>query len=272
MLAAGLSCLMIGNAWAEREYERDGQSAQTQRSAAERTAADQQGQPYTANFRGSQATGQNDQVKQYFAKCLLKQNESEVEIAQIAQQQAQNPEVKQFAQMLVEDHRQLIQKLKPLAGAQGAQSSTSTSLGNQTQTDAQRQASDTTRLPGSSGAGQPNRNVNQNTTSGQQDSALTEVAQIQEQIADRCTQALREELQQKQGAEFDKCFVGAQVGGHMHMLAELEVLEQQGPDQVKQIAQQARPKVQQHLDQAKQLMEQLEGANPTAERQSRTQR
>jgi predicted outer membrane protein len=283
LLAAGLSCLMIGNAWAEREvegeYAREGQSAQSQQSTAERAATEQQGQQYTAQFRGTQpAAESNKEVEQYFATCLLKQNEAEVEIAQFAQQQTQNPEVKQFAQMLVQDHRQLIQKLQPLAGQHGARSN-APSLGAQSQTDAQRQASDTTRLPGASAAGQPNRNVNQNLTgiheAGQPNAALHEVAQIQEKIGERCVQALREELQQKEGAEFDKCFVGSQVSGHMHMLAELEVLEQQGPDQVKQIAQQARPKVQQHLEHAKQLMKQLESSSPTsqAERQpSRTQR
>jgi hypothetical protein len=60
------------------------------------------------------------------------------------------------------------------------------------------------------------------------------------------------------------------------MLAALEVIEQQGPDQLRQIAQQAQPTVEQHLQHAKQLMKQLEGASPSrsqAERQpSRTQR
>jgi len=65
---------------------------------------------------------------------------------------------------------------------------------------------------------------------------------------------------------------------HIHALAALEVLGQQSQGQLAQVAQQARPKVQQHLDHAKQLMKQLDqqsgGSNDSqAERSSsRTQR
>jgi predicted outer membrane protein len=102
-------------------------------------------------------------------------------------------------------------------------------------------------------------------------SAVNELMSIEKQIAQRCLQNAKEEMQQKQGAEFDKAYIGSQIGGHMEMLAALQVLEQQGPDQVKQIAQQAQPTVQKHLDQAKQLMQQLEGASgsTTGERAAR---
>lgn len=279
VLAAGLSCLTIGNAWAEqeteREYQRAGQQAAEQ---ADRTL--QQGQPHTAQFRGNQpSAGQSDQVTKYFASCMLAKNQAEVEIGQFAQQEAQNPEVKQFAQKMVQDHNQLIQKLRPLAGTQGTQSHTSPALGTQRQIDAQGQASDTTRLPGSPGAGQPegdtHRSLTADRTAGQQNAALHEIAQIEKQIVEQCKQALREELQQKQGVEFDKCYIGSQVAGHMQMLAALEVLEQQGPNELQQIAQQASSTVEQHLQHAKQLMKQLEGGSSAsqAERQpSRTQR
>jgi predicted outer membrane protein len=190
----------------------------------------------------------------------LAKNEAEVEFGEMAQRQAQNPQLKQFAQTMVQDHRQLVQQLQPLAGAprETTRASASTSAAATSQIDAQRQA-------------QRGQAVGQN-------EALNQRASIERQIGERCKEALREELQQKQGAEFDKCYIGSQVAGHMQMLAALEVLEQQGPDQINQIAQQARPKVQQHLEHAKQLMKQLEGtaaASTTnqAERQSsRTQR
>lgn len=293
LATAGLACLVTGIAWAEqeseREYAREGSAAQA-RTNAERSTP--QGQQYTAQFRGTQATaGQNDEVARFLAGCLLAKNQCEVELGQLAQQQAQNPEVKQFAQKMVQDHQQLVQKLQPLAGGQGGYSPTSPTQGTSSQFDAQRQTSDTTRLPGSPGAASQtpgardiarneDLNANQSLTgeraAGKQNPALHELAQIEKQIAERHKEAVREELQQKQGAEFDKCYVGAMIGSHMHALAALEVIEQQGPEQLRQIAQQAQPKVQQHLDHAKQLMKQLEGMTATssqAERQStRTQR
>jgi predicted outer membrane protein len=87
--------------------------------------------------------------------------------------------------------------------------------------------------------------------------ALQELAAIERQIAERCQQALQEKLQSKQGAEFDHCFVGSQVMGHMQMLAQLEVIQQQTSGPLKQIAQDSQPKIKQHLEQAEKLAEQL---------------
>jgi len=230
--------------------------------------------PYTANYSGNQANqGQNSEVEQYFANCLLKNNQAEIEISQFAAQQSQNPKVKEYAEKLVKDHQQVVQKLQPLAGNKGAASSSSaTSLDATASGDANRLAMDTTRTPGSSGtntaapgtetrsgAGTTDRDTAESLTASRNtgtnsSDALMQVAQIEEKINDRCNQALREELQQKSGKEFDECYLGAQVGGHMHMLAALEVIPQETQGQLKQIAEEAKPTVQKHLDEAKELM------------------
>jgi predicted outer membrane protein len=256
----------MGYAWAQQviQQERPAQAREAaQPGQIDRPAARQEGQEYTAQFRGTRTTGGHDQeVRKFIASCLLAKNKTEVEFAKLAQQQSQNPEVKQFAQMLAQDHSQLVQKLQSLAGEQSA---------------ARRPGlNETSQAPDAAGqidaSSRPGQDV-----AGQND-ALHQLAALEKQIGERCKQNLREELEQKQGAEFDKCYVGSQIAGHMESVAKLEVLQQQGPDQIKQLAQQALPKVQQHLDHAKQLMKQLEGASPTgstnqAERQSsRTQR
>jgi predicted outer membrane protein len=74
----------------------------------------------------------------------------------------------------------------------------------------------------------------------------------------------KDELQQKSGAEFDKCYVGNAIGMHAHALAELEVIGKQTQGTLAQVAQQAQPTVQQHFDHAKQLMKQLEGQSSAA--------
>jgi predicted outer membrane protein len=101
------------------------------------------------------------------------------------------------------------------------------------------------------------------------DSVVDHLLALDRQIVERSTQAAKEDLQQKEGAEFDKCFVGAQIVGHTKMLAALEVLQQQGPEQIQQLAQQAQPNVQKHLEHAKQIMKQLEAAGPTDSRAAR---
>lgn len=277
MLAAGMCCFLLSSAWAQlgTELETERQSRPAQNDDAQDADQIRPGQQHTAQFRGTQAAGsQNEAVERFLATCLLEKNKAEVELAKFAQQQAQNPEVKKFAQRMAQDHQQIVQKLQPLAKQDGAQTSATGQL------DTQRQASDTTRLPGSPGAGQPSRDTNRGLTSaatdGQQNAPIMQLAQIERQIIERHKEAVREELQQKQGAEFDKSYVASQIAGHVHMLAALEVIEQQGPDQLRQIAQQARPNVQEHLDHAKQLKKQLEGSGSSrsqAERQpQRTQR
>jgi predicted outer membrane protein len=214
-------------------------------------------------------------VERHLAKCLLTKNQAEIEISQFAQQQAQNPEVKQFAQDMVQEHQQLSQKLQPIAGMQAAAGRTQQPLSEARQSDAQRQASDTTRLPGSAGAGQQGLTA-AGRPAGQQNAALNQLAEIDRQITDRVTQAVREQLQEKSGAEFDQCYLGYQVGNHTHMLAALEVIAQESEGQLRQVAQQAQSTVREHLDHAKQLMKEQSQpgqASSQAERQpARTQR
>jgi predicted outer membrane protein len=263
--AAGLCCLLLTRAIAqerqatgqrqpassaaERDYstpaERSSAAGQIERS---RTST-QPGQPYTANFRGAQTASSKGEVEQFLAGCLLAKNKAEIELSQLAEKQAENPKVKEFAQQMVKDHQKMVQSLEPLAMKSGQSSATTTS-GIETRTD-----SSTPRLD--TGA-ETSTTVATQRTSGA-NSAIHELMQIDRQIAERVLQAHREELQQKSGAEFDKCYIASAIGAHMHAVAALEVIGQHGQGQLSQLAQQSQPTVQKHLEHAKQLMKQLEG-------------
>lgn len=293
-MAAGLCCLLAGYVVAQQSVQdrtRDAtdraQSSQTDRLGAQQQDQFESGQATTQTRQRGQIQARGGQispeVEKYLAKCLLLKNNSEIELSQFAQQKAQNPEVKQFAQQMIQDHQQIGQQLQQVAGAQGRAGDQTGASG---QYDAQRQTSDTTRLPGSSGASQATRTETNTSVAqgnpGQQggDQALMQLAQIEQQIVERSAQMTRDELEQKQGADFDKCFVGAQVGAHMHMLAALETIAQQGEGKLAQAAQQAQPVVQQHLEHAKHLAKQLEqgqtqsprAAGQAERQQPRTQR
>jgi predicted outer membrane protein len=264
ILAAGLSCLLAGYVVAQQEAVQEQPSAAIDQPAAQPTVGQTdrpstQRREYTANFRGNQANAgaQQQEVQRYITGCLLSKNQAEVELGEFAQQQAQSPEVKEFAQMMVQDHNKLIQKLKQVAGTQGTANRTEGQLGERA-------------LPANRDvAGQNAAELNATNRTANSNSAVDQLLTLERQIVERCTQAAKEELQQKQDAEFDKCYIGSQIGGHMHMLAALEVIQQQGPEQLQQIAQQAQPNVQKHLDQAKQIMKQLEGAGATGTRAAR---
>ena len=291
--AAGLACLLAVYSVAQQIETREEASDRAQSSQIDRSETQQSDRsatqdtdrfgtaPRTAQLGQRDARaggGQQSEVEKFLASCLLSKNEAEVEISQFAQQQVQNPQVKQFAQMMVQDHRQIAQKLQPLALMQGGAAGRTGGLrspGASGQFGAQRQPGDTTQLPGSSGAAQTDLRTATNTAqaggSSDASEAIQKLVQIDRQIVERSKEMVREELQQKQGAEVDKCYLGYQIGAHMHMLAALETIEQQQLGQLAQIAQEASPKVQQHLDQAKQLYEQLDqsGTRPGAARAQR---
>jgi predicted outer membrane protein len=243
-------------------------------------------QRYTANFRGAPtANDANKAVEQFLASCLLQKNQAEIEFSQLAAKQSQNPQVKQFAQQMVEDHQQLVQQLQPLAASARAEtrgsttrtrtdSTSSLELGTG-DTDATRtrtgEATRDTVADASSDTGRTTIAGSDANLTATSSGGLHQLASIEKQIGDRSKQAVMDELQQKQGAEFDKCYMGVAIGAHVHMNAALEVIGQQNVGQLSQIAQQAQPKVQQHLDHAKQIKQQLEGQSSTRDT-SRAQR
>ena len=259
--AAGLFCLFAGYVMAQQQVgEREG--AAIDQPAAQNPAIGQregqndratsQPREYTANFRGNQqnAGSQSQDVQRYVAGCLLFKNQAEVEMAEFAQQKAETPEVKEFAQKMVQDHGKLVQQLQKMAGTQAGDRAGATVT--------------------SEAAGQNAADQNTANRTADKNSAVDQLLAMERQITERCTQMAREELEQKDGAEFDKCYITAQIGGHMHMLAALEVIQQQGPEQLQQLAQQAHPQVQKHLDHAKQIIKQLEGeADATGSREAR---
>src|SRR3954469_6377095 len=144
---AALSCLMLGYAGAQQGSSGSSQSGssgsgsrasdasgsgagQSGRSSAAQSgqgSSQQSGQSarsQTANYGATAtASGSNSEVERFMTNCLLAQNESEVQLTELAQQQSQNSSVKEFAQKMAQDHRQLIQKLQQIAGTRGSRSS-----------------------------------------------------------------------------------------------------------------------------------------------------
>lgn len=271
-LAASLSCLVVAYAIAQpgqsgqptpptppgqggqqtnqpgQQTTQPGQSGQYDRSERSTTRTTMQGSQQTAR-------GQNPEVEKYLASCLLAKNEAEVEIAKFAQERSQNPQVKQFAQQLVADHQMAVQHLQQLAGSPAG--SSQTTVRDSTRIESQNQER---QQPVGDSRTQGTGEVRSQTTierSGAQNDPLKQLAQIEEKIVEHCTQNLRAKLEQKQGADFDHCFVGSQIAGHMQMLSALEVIQNQTSGQLQQVARDHQPKVKQHLEKAEQLAEQL---------------
>lgn len=71
------------------------------------------------------------------------------------------------------------------------------------------------------------------------------------------------ELQSKQGAEFDRCYIGMQVGMHSKTVDCLQVFRNYASPSLRTSIDEALPTVQMHLEQAKELAKKNESTMKT---------
>jgi predicted outer membrane protein len=103
--------------------------------------------------------------------------------------------------------------------------------------------------------------------------AVSRIKQINREMAERCLASSRQELESKQGAKFDMCYVGMQIGAHMHMVDATSVLQKHVSPELQQIFSEANQSTEQHLQHARRLMETLEkSAQSTASRDTDSQK
>jgi predicted outer membrane protein len=217
--------------------------------------AGQQGQVGQSGRLGS--ANQAGNLDTFIASCLLIGNQEEVALAQMAIDQAQSDQVKQFAQMLVNDHQKAIQKLQPLAKP-------GISLNDNRQASAQE-----TQETQEASAQHYTANRQDLSRDTARDGITDQIIQLNQQAAQECLQMTRSMLQEKQGIEFDKAFAGMQVGAHVSMLAKLKASEKHASGELASHIQQSQQMVKSHLEQAKQLCKQLDDqASRESSRQS----
>jgi predicted outer membrane protein len=237
-------------------------------------------------------------LSQHIAVCLTLGNQEEVALGQFAQERAQNPQVKQFAQMMAQEHQQAISQLQQASpqlasmnlelsaqgggsaargqgsatSARGAGSSSSAgsatsgapsgsgsgasgATGSGSGTGASGQAT-----AGSGASGSASGSASQRTSaSGAQGGGQTQqVAQFEQQVKQQCLNLTMTELGRKQGAEFDKAYIGQQLVAHTQMLAQLQAAQQHASSELQPIIQQGTQMTEHHLAQARQIMEQLD--------------
>ena len=80
---------------------------------------------------------------------------------------------------------------------------------------------------------------------------------IHQQIGEQCLASVKKELSSKQGADFDQCFMGQQIGAHMKVIDELKVLKNHASSDLKQKLEKEQQTAEQHLQLAKQIEQKL---------------
>jgi predicted outer membrane protein len=272
LLSAGIVVAQAQPAQQAQQQENRQRTGQTQ--TIER-GQDQRG----AYHRGGGAIGD-----EALAQCLAIDNAVEVQLSEYASQRLQNEQAKQFAQQMVRDHRQMLEKLNQFGADQlklnlgsAARGDVSVRVGQEGQTGTTVQvdrpgerddARQTDRQPGQTDRqiGQADRQPAGQLARTQGQAGMNPFISIKQEIAQECVRSAQEELATKSGAELDKCFMTAQVFGHQHMLDSLTVMERHASPQLKDTLTQAAQTTRQHLEHAKQILKSLEGtqSNPRA--------
>jgi predicted outer membrane protein len=79
------------------------------------------------------------------------------------------------------------------------------------------------------------------------------------ELKEQCLSSARSELEQKSGAEFDKCFMGMQVMEHVAAVDTLTVFQKRASPELAQTLTEALTTVQAHLEHARSLAKKLDG-------------
>lgn len=239
-----------GQAQQGGQAQQRGQAGQRDQDSQQR--GQQAGQTQQRGQQGRIQQGQQGQkgLEDFLVQRLILANQAEIELSQMATEQAQNDEVKQFAQKMIQDHQQMLQKLQQHSGHQ---------TGGQSQTEQGQQAQQSQQA-------QPGQQAQQ----GQQ--VPQQLTQITQQAAQRHLQMSKEMLQEAQGEDFDKAFMGIQVVKHSMMVAELEAMRNAGSQEFQKLVSTAAQKTQEHLDHAKQVVMQLNNGGGDGQRATQGRR
>ncbi|MEQ8849415.1 DUF4142 domain-containing protein [Botrimarina sp.] len=282
----------------------DRQPGVEQRRSNYRGEAGQQQRPQG----GMQQAGTDQELVNYLAAKMNLCNASQVALGEMAAQQAENQQVKDFAQQVQQSYQQLNQQLKQAmpgvktvdASFASDQSSRSMRQDNRSQVQNRDRVDLGIQTPGQDanplaenalGQNSParnnqmrdqqqNRDAQNLGLAGQQaaragqsaprgdflDGAAQKLMDITRRAAEENHQATVQMLREKQGKEFDKCFVAAQVGTLTWYHSELTAIRDTGPQQFSQVVQEAERKVADHLEKAKQLAQQLSDSQSSNQR------
>lgn len=174
--------------------------------------------PSTSQGRGAMAESGANGV---LAAWILSANRMEVELARIAEQKATDPAVKAFAQKMVADHGALIAKLQAFA-AQGG------------------------KTPAEAAAGRPSATGD------------FDVIGLVDELSTQHLQTVRAELEKKQGADFDRCYMGMALMGHLKANDVFTVFTKHATGDLQAALKEGQKTVQGHLQEARTLSEKFE--------------
>jgi len=214
---------------------------------------------------GPSSSGQLDRI---LATWLVDDNRNEIALSENSVTRLNNPELKQFASKLIQDHQAFLRKLERFAPDVDADFGAASKISKPSDTTPGQTPQPTPRnetKPGDKPSAE-NRSGTESSKAGAESHWVTvaDMLAIKKDLNKECLTSASKELQQKSGAEFDKCFLGMQIGAHMGAISTLNVFKNRASKELSQVIAEALPTIQGHLDQAKNLMKKLEGPQKPA--------
>lgn len=180
------------------------------------------------------------QAEREIAAIKLAECRSEVDLAKFAAEHSKNEQVQKFAAMMVKDHQEACKALEKWAGVSDHS---------------------TTKSEDAKSAGEETRR-------NQSGKALNWVAMHQE-MTQRCLAAAKKELGEKDGAEFDKCFMAMQIVGHQKTIIADEVFVNYVSSENRELIEKCRETATAHLQAAKAICNELDRKSVTTTARSK---
>jgi predicted outer membrane protein len=200
----------------------------------------------------------------FLVKVVIHASKDEISTARLAQQRSSNPDVKKFAMQMVDDHTRLLNRLEQFRGTEHGERGRGMRRGTTPGTVNGLSPQPQTGQPGATT--QPNAVV-QGETGGQRWNTshrepAHEFTTIMEDVDNQAQQAMQRELSQKEGVQFDRCYLGQQIAAHIWLTNALQVFEQHASPNLQPILQEGLQVAQQHLTHAKALLARIDQGQP----------
>lgn len=210
------------------------------------------------------------------AQWLANGNKAEIELGQLAQQKATNPEVKQFAQKMVKDHTEYLQKLQKFTDEK--EHTVAGTDQKKSQDDiANRSATDQRKTDENRAQAQGDQKIEERVAGFRGDDKHKHgkhatMEQIGKEAGKLHLQMTKELLNKYQGHNFDMAYVGQQIAAHTQMLANLKAMEEHTTGEFGTVVKEGVQATESHLKEAKELSDSLQkrGGQPEPALQNRT--
>ena len=84
------------------------------------------------------------------------------------------------------------------------------------------------------------------------------VVELKQRLGQKCLESARAEMEKKSGADFDRCYLGQQLGAHMMVLDTLEVFKEYASPDLRRVIDEGITTTQHHLKMVKDLYDRAE--------------